>query len=254
MHLSAFVDELDAAPVSLTVVNLDGPGSEHVHRMFTDLFERQAVDVETVRSDADERNLVVLSKDGERVAESRLDAVGEAVLFVNSDLYITGSRQLEDVQTPAVIRELSDVPFLAAGYPSTRKEKFLLIEISRFIEALAYRAGTGRIHSGFQALRRIDDEKGTRTVYEALADSGIETAVYGVGDWESPSSSLSAHSGSDELDEVWFVVYAPSGGVAARHAALVCVEDDDGHWRGFWTFDPERVERIESYVVDAYQD
>ncbi|MFC6951769.1 histidine kinase [Halorubellus litoreus] len=252
MQLADFVDELDAPSVSLTVVNVSGAGNEHVTGMFEDLFERQPVDVETALTDGGEENLVVLTRDGERVAESELDDVGDAVLFVNSDIYITGSRELADVETPAVLAELADVPFNAEGYPSTRKEKFLLIEISRFIEALAYREGAGRIHSGFQRLSRIDDEKGTKTVYETLAETDLDANVYGVGDW-TPESSLSAHSNHPNLDAVWFVVFVPPDGSDADHAALVCVEDDDGHWRGFWTFDRDRVRDIESYVSDAYQ-
>jgi len=252
MQLADFVDALDAPHVELTVVNASGAGSEHVTGMFEDLFERQDVAVETAVADAETENLVVLTKDGERVAQSRLDDVGDAVLFVNSDVYITGSRELSDVETPAVIAALTDVPFHAKGYPSTRKEKFLLIEVSRFIEAIAYREGAGRLHSGFQQLSRIDDEKGTRVVYETLAATDVDTHVYGCGDW-SPSGSLSAHSGHPKLDEVWFVVFVPPEGSDAKHAALVCVEDDDGHWRGFWTFDRERVLDVEAFVVDTYQ-
>jgi len=252
MQLADFVDELEAPSVELTVVNVSGAGSEHVTGMFEDLFERQSVAVNTAVGDAETENLVVLTKNGERVAESRLEDVGNAVLFVNSDVYITGSRELDEVETPAVLAGLTDVPFRAKGYPSTRKEKFLLIEVSRFIEALAYREGAGRLHSGFQQLSRIDDEKGTRTVYETLAATAVDTHVYGCGEW-SPSVTLSAHSAHPDLDAVWFVVFVPSEGSDARHAALVCIEDEDGHWRGFWTFDSERVRDIEAYVVDAYQ-
>lgn len=252
MQLADFVDELETPSVSLTVVNVSGPGNEHVTGMFDDLFERQHVAVETAVTDAESENLVVLTRDGERVAESELDDVGDAVLFVNSDVYITGSRGLEDVETPAVLAGLTDIPFHATGYPSTRKEKFLLIEISRFIEALAYREGAGRLHSGFQQLSRIDDEKGTKMVYDTLAATDLDAHVYGVGDW-TPEGSLSAHSDHPDLDAVWFVVFVPPSDSDADHAALVCVEDEDGHWRGFWTFDRERVDRIERYVTDAYQ-
>jgi hypothetical protein len=196
MHLSAFVDALDASDVSLTVVNVNGSGNEHVTGMFEDLFERQPVDVQQTVSDASEENLVVLTRNGERVAESELDTIGDAVLFVNSDVYITGSRELEDVKTPSVIEALTDVPFYAEGYPSQRKEKLLLIEISRYIEALAYRAGVGDLHSGFQRLSRIGDEKGTLEVYDALASTNVETHVYGVDDSRSSQAGVHAHSGS----------------------------------------------------------
>jgi len=252
MFLADFVDELEAPEVSLTIVNVDGVGTEHVVAMFEDLFERQPIAVETVVEDAREQNLVLLERDGEPVAESALDDVGDAVLFVNSDVYISGSRDLDEVETPAVITGLADVPFRATGYPSTRKEKFLLIEISRFIEARADDEGAGRLHSGFQQLSRIDDEKGTRAVYETLAATDVDVHVYGIGDW-TPSGSLSAHSNHPDLEEVWFVVFVPPEDSEAEHAALACVEDEADHWRGFWTFDPERVRAIESFVVDEYQ-
>jgi len=254
MHLSAFVDDLDAETVSLTVVNVTGPEGEYVTGMFEDLFERQRVTVEQAASDVVDENLVVLHRNGERVAESELDSISDAVLFVNSDIYITGARELEAVETPEVLAALTDVPFHAEGYPSQRKEKLLLIEISRFIEARAYRAGAGELHAGFQRLSRIDDEQGTYDAYDALGASDLDAHVYGLDDWTPEQSGLTPHSGSEELDEVWFVVYVPPPGVDARHAALVCIETDPGHWRGFWTFDRERVRAIRDYVADAYQE
>lgn len=253
MHLSAFVDDLDPSTVTLTVVNVDGPGREHVTGMFDDLFDRQPVDVTRAASDVVDENLVVLRRNGERVAESELDAVGDAVLFVNSDIYITGSRELEGVQTPDVLEALTDVPFHAEGYPSKRKEKLLLIEISRHVEARAYRAGAGELHSGFQRLSRIDDEQGTYDAYDAIGASDLDAHVYGLDDSTPDQPGLSAHSGSEELGEVWFVVYVPPEGVDARHAALVCVEAGPGEWRGFWTFDADRVRAVRDYVADAYQ-
>lgn len=253
MHLSDFIDALDAPPVSLTVVNVSGTGTEHVAGMFKDLFERQPVEVESVVSAAEAENLVILSRDGERVAASELDAVGDAVLFVNSDLYISGSRELSEIETPAVIEGLTDVPFRAEGYPSTRKEKFLLIEISRFIEARAAQAGGGEIHSGFQSLSRIEDEKGTREVYETLPEHDVETHVYGLGAWSPSSDGLHAHSGNPELGKVWFVAFQPPAGADAEPAALVCVAADTGEWRGFWTFDDDRVADVVDYVTSSYQ-
>jgi hypothetical protein len=277
MPLSEFVDALDAPSVSLTVTTLeDDAASEHVARMFEDLFERQDVAVDTASSaDAGgvvDENLVLLSRDGERVATSSLSEVGDAVLFVNSDLYISGARDLEAVETPDVIEGLADVPFVAEGYPSTCKEKFLLIEISRHIEARAYRAGDGVLHAGFQGLSRIGDEKGTQEVYRSLVDAGIDTHAYGLGGFSGDVDGLDVHDGSEELGEVWFVTFQPPDGgrdgdtspggdavadpgVEERPAALVCVETDreNSTWRGFWTFDADRVADVVAYVESEYQ-
>lgn len=63
-------------------------------------------------------NLVLLMEGDEVVAGSTLGELGDAVLFVNSDLYITGSRSLSDVDLPPVISGLDDATFTLRGTPS----------------------------------------------------------------------------------------------------------------------------------------
>jgi len=45
-------------------------------------------------------NLALLVESDEVIAGSTLGELGDAVLFVNSDLYITGSRTLGDIDLP----------------------------------------------------------------------------------------------------------------------------------------------------------
>jgi len=110
----------------------------------------------------------------EQLAISSIADVGNSVLMVNSDLYVTGTRSIDEVETPAVLAGLDETTFTVSG-----KQKMLLIEISRHVEALAYRSGGSTLHTGFQHLARIEDERGTKSVYERLVDAGVAVHVYG---------------------------------------------------------------------------
>jgi hypothetical protein len=208
-------------------------------------------------------NLALLVEGDEVVAGSTLRELGDAVLFVNSDLYITGSRSLDDVDLPSVIGRLSDTTFTLRGYPESNRQKLLLITISRFIERVAWAAGDGTLRSSFQRLSRIDDEVGTREVYESVADAGVDTHLYGVPD-ELPRDLDAVVHGGDSRDftHSWFVVYRPPEGPHAvadetttdlargveGGVGLLAVETEPRVWRGTWTYDESRVRAMNRYV------
>jgi hypothetical protein len=232
-----------------------------------------AIDVDALRRndavpfDGDDpdtvENLVLLVEGDEVVAGSTLGELGDAVLLVNSDLYITGSRTLADVELPSVITGLDDTQFTLRGYPESNRQKLLLITISRFIERVAWTAGGGTLRSSFQRLSRIDDEIGTRRVYERVADAGVDTHLYGVPD-ELPRDLDAVVHGGDSVDftHSWFVVYRPPGGAKPvtdpagtdlergvdGGVGLLAVETEPRVWRGMWTFDAERVREMNRYV------
>jgi hypothetical protein len=185
------------------------------------------------------------------------------VLFVNSDLYITGSRSLADVELPSVISGLDDATFTLRGYPESNRQKLLLITISRFIERVAWTAGDGTLRSSFQRLSRIDDEVGTRDVYERVADTGVDTHLYGVPDELPQDLAAVIHAGNDpDFTDSWFVVYRPPEGPHPARSdpesdlvrgveggvGLLAVETEPRVWRGLWTFDADRVSRINRYI------
>jgi hypothetical protein len=211
----------------------------------------------------DIENLVLLMEDDEVVAGSTLDELGDAVLFVNSDLYITGSRSLSDVDLPSVISGLDDATFTLRGYPESNRQKLLLITISRFIERTAWTAGDGTLRSSFQRLSRIDDEVGTREVYERVADTGVDTHLYGVPDELPRGLDAVIHAGDGpDFTDSWFVVYRPPEGAHSAESdpesdlvrgveggvGLLAVETEPRVWRGLWTFDADRVSRVNRYI------
>jgi hypothetical protein len=232
-----------------------------------------ALDVEVLRrhddvpfdgGDPDEiENLVLLMEGEEVVAGSTLGELGDAVLFVNSDLYITGSRSLSDVDLPSVISGLDDATFTLRGYPESNRQKLLLITISRFIERAAWTAGDGILRSSFQRLSRIDDEVGTREVYERISDTGVDTHLYGVPDELPADLDAVIHAGDDpDFTDSWFVVYRPPEGPHPAESdpesdlvrgieggvGLLAVETEPRIWRGLWTFDADRISRVNRYI------
>ena len=151
---------------------------------------------------------------------------------------------------------LTETEFTVAGFPVSNKKKLLLVIISRFIEQLALTTGQGELHSTFQRLSRLDDEYGTRKMYEWLGDSGTETHVYGVRDDPEAVTDLDVvvHSGDTEAyRQSWCVAFSPGENHSTvngkpTHAALVAIEIEPNVWRGFWTYDSTRVERVLSYI------
>ncbi|QLC33080.1 histidine kinase [Halarchaeum sp. CBA1220] len=241
MTLSEFIEDVDAPQASLVVVNRDQPMP--VQRMLEGLFEGQPVAVSEADLPEGERDVVLLVRDGDVVASSPLSAVMDAVLLVNSDLFITGTRGLEEAELPDVLAGLEETRFDVRGYPETEKDKLLLIAVSRAIEREAWLAGEGRLRSAFQRLSRMNDESGTRAVYETLAESDVDVHVYGTPDWMPPVGfDVTAHAGyGDDFRKGWFVVFRrPEGG----GTALVAYADTPRQWSGFWTGRDDLVDAV----------
>ena len=214
------------------------------------LFDDQQVSVTT--ADSGQADEVAVVRDGEVVATSSASAMMRSLLLVNSDVYITGSRGLDDAALPPTVQALHDLQFRLAGYPESDSEKLLLIALSRAIERRALDAGRGTLRVGFQRLSRLVDEAGTRRVYERLAETDLAVHAYGVGDTDLPESlGVTAHTGTTDLHRRgWFVVFEPPAASDAEPAALYAIEVGDNRWDGFWTYTPERVDGITEVITD----
>ena len=243
MPLRQFLDELPDVQRDIVIVNRRQP--RPVASMMERLFHAQPVTIQDTALAAYEHDVVLLVEDGAIVATSSLDEFLNTILLVNSDLFITGTRELEEVTLPAVIESLENVPFHLRGYPEAEKEKFLLILLSRYIERLAWEAGAGTIRSSFQELGRIEDEIGTARVYRRLDGSDLAVHLYGLPGWIPPAESdFIIHTGfTDAFATYWFVVFVPED-ECGSYAALVARETAPNTWDGFWTFEPSRVEAI----------
>lgn len=256
MTLGSFLDTSAGPATSLAVVaSQDDP----LGAMLEDVFADQAFTVETVPDIETEGDALVAIRDGAVVATSPISVVYDDLLAVNSDLYVTGTRGLGEVSVPDAILALADTTFEVRGYPLAHKEKFVLIAISRYIEQLAWNTSQGTLRSAFQNLGRIEDEHGTKEVYTGLAGTdvdvhcyGLEGTVPGLLRGSGPNTlDVAVHTGTtDEYRNGWFVVFRPAS-EEDPPAALLAVETDPRIWRGFWTHDPDRVERIDEYIAEA---
>jgi hypothetical protein len=248
--LRSFFDELTAPSPTLVVVNRSSP--DPVRNLLDSLLDGQPVSITETEVANETDDVVALVEDGAVVARSTLDELLESVLLINSDLYKTGALDLGEVVLPDVLRGLDEVPFRLRGYPASNKEKLLLIIVSRVIERIAAEHGRGTLRASFQRLSRINDERGTRDVYAALADTDVDVHVYGVGDAASLSPlPVTVHTGTSfPYRRSWFVVFTPPADAAGDRVALLALEDEPNVWDGFWTFRPELVDRIERHIAD----
>lgn len=258
--LREFVEEAEGGERTLVVYNRTEP--EPVLELLDATFPEESVAVEEARDSSVPDDVVALVADGEVVATSPLSALADQLLYVNSDIFTTGNRGLQGVDLPDVLLELDDVPLTLRGYPESDREKLVLVAVSRLVERYAHETGAGTIRTSFQRLSRLRDEHGTARVYERLAATDLDVHLYGVPDvLPDPDRYTVLHCGhAPEFRQTWFLIFSPPGtrtgtsGDEKRSepahgpAALLAIEVRERTWRGIWTFDAERVERLNRYV------
>jgi hypothetical protein len=248
--VGGFIDEIETSEKTLLLLNRTEP------EPLVDLLRRglddQPVTVAERQTPEGTHDMVCLIEQDEVVATTPLARLEQAYLLVNADRYRTGTHQIERESFPDVLTELDEVEFTVRGYPASAKEKLILILISRFIEFQALSRGRGTLRTTFQYLSRLDDELGTRRVYEWLANSEVDTHTYGVNDAPEVISEIGVtpHSGTqEEYRRSWVVVFTPpQNDSTGGHVALVAVETGPNVWRGMWTYDPARVSRVDAYL------
>ena len=255
-RLAELIDEVETTEKTLLLVNVTDTALEPQRRLLERVFGSETVEVATKQLPDGEENLVCLVDDGEVIATSSWDELKQSFLLINTDRYRTGTRQIETGAFPDVLTGLDEIEFTVRGYPASNKEKLLLVIISRCIEFEALSAGRGEFRVSFQLLSRLDDEHGTRTVYEWLAESDVSTHVYGVRDGPTVADELdlTVHANDDpELRRLWFVVYTPPESLpSAEPIALIATETGPNVWRGLWTYDAGRVDRVQQYVRKTF--
>jgi DICT domain-containing protein len=247
MTLADIIDRVESRRQTLTVLNREEV--DPVMNLLRKVFDSEHVDVrESGFEPAGPANILQLQdEDGVAIATSTLDEVRDRLLMVNSDMYITGTTPLDEVETSQVVANLDDTTFTVSG-----KSKLLLIHISRHVERMALDTGAGVLHSGFQELSRVHDERGTQKAYRNLADTDVSVHVYGVPDYDSPPDEMHVHEAWDgEIAKSWFVVH-DGDGADERKAALVCVETGPNEYEGFWTFKANVVDDVLAYLDDTY--
>lgn len=251
--LAGFIDEVGSSEKALLLLNRTEPVP--MKRLLDRAFENQAVTVTDRYVIEGRKDIVCLVDDGEVTATTPLSALEDAFLLINADRYRTGTVRIQNGSFPDVLTGLDEVEFRVRGYPESNKEKLLLVLMSRFIEFEALSADGGELHSTFQRLSRLDDEFGTQQVYEWLADSAVDTHIYGVNDAPTVANELDVTVHADDSEPYrrsWVLVFTPPAGdtaeTDARSVALVAELIGDNRWRGMWTYDPDLVSGVRSYM------
>ena len=239
--LRAIFDDVQAEAPTLTVCNYDGPDAEldTVEQYFT----RQGIDVREASLSVDQPHSVAMLHHGDNLLGSEtVTALCGAIDMERAADGEFGTRHSSDL-----LRSLERSVFGARA-----ADKPLLIDVSHTVELLAHRTGTGRVHAGFQRLSNLVDDDQAARIYRKLSESGVEVHVYGTPDTETTLPGVTVHENeSDEIRGSWFVTFDGAGDTD-RQAALLAIENDDGTFEGFWTYDSNIVGRIDAYLTETY--
>lgn len=247
-HLERFIDDLESQRRRLVVVN--GAGVESLVDDIVDYFDRFELVIEHVTVSALPDAFFLLT-DG----DDCLGGVGvrdlHKYLFDSLDGEALGG--LEDVRHRPVVEG-----FLARldqnVYSLSGERRLLLVCVSQLLESRAWRRGEGTLHAGVQRFDTFERAPGTWTRYRKIADSSVETTVYGQPGWEPDDwggVQAYADESGDLVGDYWFVVY--DGPERRDDGALLAREVSDGRYTGFWTFESDTVEALVDTLVETYQ-
>jgi len=195
---------------------------------------------------------VTVRQGNDFLASVDLDALSG---FFEPALTLPGTGQDRDQALSTFLDNLDETLF----HGTTRQQ---LLAASREFEDRAWRVGTGSLHAGFQRPAALEAQ---RSVYERLADRGLDVHVYFHGDWDTATiPGVTMHvARTDEIERFWFVAFdggpRPSADPAAREnrpsqaCALLARETEPASYSGFWTYDPEWVRSLLDYLDATYR-
>ena len=236
--LHDLIERVEAMGYTLTVCN---PGSESELDLLADRLEQYGVEVRTVElSTETPTGTAILHRGEEPLAMSPAGELYDAVQF-------EAPQEAESAAEPAVLERAH-----RRQYTVDNGGKLRMVRISRLVERRALDVGRGTLHTGFQRLGRVDDELGTRELYERIARTDVDVHMYGRPGEVPNEEWYTIHAGeTPELAESWFVVF-DGGGREGTMGALVSEETAPKEYSGFWTYKPDLVRTVEDYLSTVY--
>lgn len=240
--LHALIERMGDERQTLTVYNYDGDAT--TRERLESYLDRLNVDVRTVETPVENpRNTAVLHRGGEPIDMAPVGVLDRAIRIQEDP----DAGRVETFERPTLLTRAEN-----GVYSVEDDGKRYLIDISRLVEQEALDEGRGTLYTGFQRLDRIDDEYGTRRIYERLADTDVAVTLFGEAGTEPETDRFRLHAGTtDELADSWFVVFDGDGD-DDRKVALVSEERTPGRYHGFWTRRPELVDEIIAYLHETY--
>ncbi|RAW45562.1 histidine kinase [Halorubrum sp. 48-1-W] len=258
MSLIEIISGVEAREATLTVFDPDPEVASTLAEHFADrnlrVVAEPAADGPT--------GYAVLSRDGEFVTATAIadllpdaDDAGSAGddradrLDTDDADHADGSTGASDGPTPRrvgrpVLDHLEETLF-------TSYSRSDMVAASREIEDRAWRVGDGELHAGFQTLDVLAGESNT---YDRLSGKDrLEVHAYAAAEGDAPeSANFTLHIGrTAEIRETWFVAY-DGGGFDGAKCVLLAEEREPGRFYGFWSYDPDTVDRVVDYLTGRY--
>lgn len=180
---------------------------------------------------------IEIDTDGEFVG-----VIGEEALvgLLDPPIVRPGERDEIDEGYRVLFEVLDDTVFTGVN----RRE---LLAVSREIEERAFRVGNGTLQVSFQSLSKFRSQA---VVYDALATrTNLDIHIYGADDWDPPAiNGITFHGQAAERFEAYWSLAFDGGTDASQACGLVAEEQSDGY-NGFWTNDPDIVQKISSRLT-----
>lgn len=237
MSLSGFIEDIREHEKALVLFNLSEPG---LQTKVADFFATQNVAVDAAETASGRPvDVAVLSNETDVLAVVDVATLESLLADVPASADGLG---FADATYADVLEPLKETTF-------TSYDREQLFYASREIEDRAQRTRGGTIHAGFQRFSVMANQ---REVYTDLAARGVAVHAYGVPDVEPPDfGDGQLHPvDNDEIASSWFVVF-DGDGVDTQKTALLAREGSDGFY-GAWTYDPRLVDRVKTYLEEAY--
>ena len=239
MPLSEVIERVKGNEKTLVVFN--PPADSTLVSDLGDYFTTQNVTVTGRRTASGEpEGVVVLQFDDEVLAAVPAEQLDE--LLAGGALRDTGIG-IDDTDYHEILQHLKETTF-------TSYDKGQMIAISHEIEDRALRVDEGRLYTGFQYASKLDDQHDR---YRRLGTTGVDIHTFTAPDGTPIEIEGITHHSIDntEIERSWFVVF-DGGGTDSYKTALLATEQAPNRFYGFWSDDPGIVDRIGSYLDDAY--
>lgn len=163
--------------------------------------------------------------------------------------------ELKWLLTPPVVRP-SEPDEVSPGYRVlfdvldetvfTAMDRRQLLAVSREIEDRAGRIGDGELRVGFQTFAAFEPQVER---YRRLATTQLDIHIYGEADWDPPEIAGITYHRLDDGSATRFWVLTFDGGPDYRQACGLLGRESGDAFEGFWTDDPDLVDRITSELV-----
>lgn len=233
MSLLDIIREIESDEMALTVYNADADVLAELRERFAD---RSVVVEEAATPDGKPENYVTLSERGVVVS-----ATAVTDLF---RMFEDGSVTGLDTQSYRPVLDYLDETLFTSWDPKQ------MLSATREIEDRAWRLRRGQLHVGFQRMTILQNEG---AVYRRLAESDLLVHVYTTPNGDPPDlDGATVHvTESEDVAKCWFLAFDGDGDDDQK-CALLAEEREPRSYYGFWTYDPDTVDRILGYLQAVY--